>query len=120
MNQIFRVSGINYGEAVEWLDGELSKTKATEEERLTAQLLFEECFTRMEESCADAETFSACRRQIPLDVALLRLRVLFLDSRKNPSTDARIDLIVVSQKTPSGSGKGVESNERRKKRLKNT
>ncbi len=59
MNQIFRVSGINYGEAVEWLDGELSKTKATEEERLTAQLLFEECFTRMEESCADAETFSA-------------------------------------------------------------
>ena len=59
MNQIFRVSGPNYGEAVEWLDGELSKTKATEEERLTAQLLFEECFTRMEESCADAETFSA-------------------------------------------------------------
>ena len=98
MNQIFRVSGINYGEAVEWLDGELSKTKATEEERLTAQLLFEECFTRMEESCADAETFSACRRQIPLDVAMLRLRGLFLDSRKNPSTDARIDLISVSLK----------------------
>ncbi len=39
MNQTFRVSGANYGEAVEWLDGELAKTKATEEERLTAQLL---------------------------------------------------------------------------------
>ena len=48
MNQTFRASGINYGEAVECLDGELVKTKATEEERLTAHLLFEECFTRME------------------------------------------------------------------------
>ena len=62
MNQIFRVSGINYGEAVEWLDGELSKTKATEEERLTAQLLFEECFTRMEESCAKL-ALAACWRE---------------------------------------------------------
>ncbi len=59
MNHTFRVSGVNYGEAVEWLDEELAKTKATEEERLTAHLLFEECFTRMETSCADAETFSA-------------------------------------------------------------
>ncbi len=59
MNQTFRVSGANYGEAVEWLDGELAKTKATEEERLTAQLLFEECFTRMEEACESAEGFSA-------------------------------------------------------------
>ena len=42
---------------------------------------------------ASAGSFSACRCQIPLDVAMLRLRGLFLDSRKNPSTDARIDLI---------------------------
>ena len=47
---------------------------------------------------ASAGTFSACRRQIPLDVAMLRLRGLFLDSRKNPSTNARIDLISVSLK----------------------
>ena len=45
---------------------------------------------------ASAGSFSACRCQIPLDVAMLRLRGLFLDSRKNPSTDARIDLISVS------------------------
>ena len=42
---------------------------------------------------ASAGSFSDCRRQIPLDVAMLRLRVLFLDSRKNLSSDARIDLI---------------------------
>ena len=59
MNHTFRVAGENYGEAVQWLDGELAKTKATEEERLTAQLLFEECFTRMEEACPVAEVFSA-------------------------------------------------------------
>lgn len=59
MNQIFRVSAANYGEAVKRLEEELAKTKATEEERFTAQLLFEECFTRMEEACADAENFSA-------------------------------------------------------------
>ena len=47
---------------------------------------------------ASAGSFSACRCQIPLDVAMLRLRGLFLDSRKNPSTDARIDLISVSLK----------------------
>ena len=41
-------------------------------------------------------SFSDCRCQIPLDVAMLRLRGLFLDSRKNPSTDARIDLISAS------------------------
>ena len=40
-----------------------------------------------------AGSFSDCRRQIPFDVAMLRLRVLFLVSRKNLSTDARIDLI---------------------------
>ena len=59
MNHIFRVSGENYGEAVKWLDGELAKTKATEEERLMAQLLFEECFTRMEGAFASAEEFTA-------------------------------------------------------------
>ena len=65
MNHIFRATGENYGEAVKWLDGELAKTKATEEERLTAQLLFEECFTRMEGACASAEEFTAelCVRQ---------------------------------------------------------
>ncbi len=45
---------------------------------------------------ASAGSFSDCRCQIPLDVAMLRLRGLFLASRKNPSTDARIDLISVS------------------------
>ena len=65
MNHIFRATGENYGEAMKWLDGELAKTKATEEERLTAQLLFEECFTRMEGACASSEEFTAelCVRQ---------------------------------------------------------
>ena len=65
MKHIFRATGENYGEAVKWLDGELAKTKATEEERLTAQLLFEECFTRMEGACASSEEFTAelCVRQ---------------------------------------------------------
>ena len=65
MNHIFRATGENYGEAMKSLDGELAKTKATEEERLTAQLLFEECFTRMEGAFASAEEFTAelCVRQ---------------------------------------------------------
>jgi hypothetical protein len=37
---------------------------------------------------------------------MLRLRGLFLDSRKNPSTDARIDLISVSLKVKRGAVAG--------------
>ena len=36
----FQVSGQNFSEAVAWLDGELSKTKATPEERYTANIEF--------------------------------------------------------------------------------
>ena len=42
-----------------WLDAELAKTKATEEEQRTAQLLFEECFSRMEAAFSPTEDFSA-------------------------------------------------------------
>jgi len=55
----FRVSGLNFSEAVAWLDAELAKTKATEEEQRTAQLLFEECFSRMEAAFSPTEDFSA-------------------------------------------------------------
>ena len=55
----FQVTGLNFSEAVTWLDEELAKTKATEEERRTAQLLFEECFSRMEAAFSPAEDFSA-------------------------------------------------------------
>ena len=45
-SNIFHVTGETYGEAVRWLAEEFSKTKTTPEERQTAELLFEECFSR--------------------------------------------------------------------------
>lgn len=58
----YHVTGETYGEAVRWLAEELSKTKTTPEERQTAELLFEECFSRMEEAAASAGDFSATLR----------------------------------------------------------
>ena len=58
-NNTFQVSGRNFSEAVAWLNTELTKTKATKEEQRTAQLLFEECFSRMEAAFSPAEDFSA-------------------------------------------------------------
>ena len=45
-----------------------------------------------------AGSFSDCRCQSPLDVAMLRLRVLFLAIRKNPSAGSRLDLFSDSLK----------------------
>ncbi len=61
-SNIFHVTGETYGEAVRWLAEELSKTKTTPEERQTAELLFEECFSRMEEAASSAGDFSATLR----------------------------------------------------------
>ena len=58
----FHVTGETYGEAVRWLAEELSKTKTTPEERQTAELLFEECFSRMEEAASSAGNFSVALR----------------------------------------------------------
>ena len=58
----FHVTGETYGEAVRWLAEELSKTKTTPEERQTAELLFEECFSRMEEAASSAGDFSVALR----------------------------------------------------------
>ncbi|MBR6709902.1 MAG: dicarboxylate/amino acid:cation symporter [Selenomonadaceae bacterium] len=61
-SNIFHVTGETYGEAVRWLAEEFSKTKTTPEERQTAELLFEECFSRMEEAASSAGDFSATLR----------------------------------------------------------
>lgn len=58
----FHVTGETYGEAVRWLAEELSKTKTTPAERQTAELLFEECFSRMEEAASSAGDFSVALR----------------------------------------------------------
>ena len=61
-SNIFHVTGETYGEAVRWLAEGLSKTKTVPEERQTAELLFEECFSRMEEAAFSAGDFSVALR----------------------------------------------------------